>query len=410
MSLNENDKNKSQPRYGIKVEKNVRVKMRDGLCLAVDVFRPDAEEKFPALLSMSPYSKDIESLKIPPAPMPGAAEYSHIEAGDTEYFVCRGYAHIIADVRGTGYSEGRYDICSTKEQEDGYDLVEWIAQQQWCDGNVGMVGISYLALIQYLVAAQQPPHLKAIFAHDGWNDMYRDVSHHGGILMHGWLPGWMEHIVAWDPVPVSTVMYSKEELSRRVEKCKNNEVVNKFPFLYAALEFPQLRPIVFDWFINEFDGPYYWERSAYTKFDKIKVPVYLGSQFYSYAVMIHLPGAFRAYASINTPKKLVIRKTAPGRPFYDFHDEIVRWYDHWLKGINTGIMDEPPVKIWVREAEKWKYGQEWPLAETKWTDYYLGANNHLMEKTPIKEEEPDSFNHKPVRAMIDSSAPTGANA
>ena len=94
--------------------------MRDGVKLACDIYRPDAEGKFPALLSMSPYGKDKQSLNISPKRF--NAEFAPIEAGDTKYFVSRGYVHVIVDGRGTGYSEGRYDVCSKKEQEDGYDI------------------------------------------------------------------------------------------------------------------------------------------------------------------------------------------------------------------------------------------------------------------------------------------------
>ncbi|MFH1651244.1 MAG: CocE/NonD family hydrolase [Chloroflexota bacterium] len=175
----------SVPRYKMKVERNVFAPMRDGVKIALDIYRPDAEGKFPALLGMCPYTKEKQSLNVPPHHF--NPDYAGNEKGDSEYFVSRGYVHAVADVRGSGSSEGKFDIMARKEQEDGYDVIEWLAQQPWCDGNVGMVGISYLAIIQYLVAAQQPPHLKAIFPHDGWGDMYRDISHHGGILMNGWL-------------------------------------------------------------------------------------------------------------------------------------------------------------------------------------------------------------------------------
>jgi len=400
------NKQGSNPIYKIRVDKNIYVKMRDGVSLACDIYRPDAEGKFPALLGMSPYSKEVQTLKVPPKSFT-TREFAVLEAGDTEFFVTRGYVHVIADIRGTGYSEGKYDMCSIKEQEDGYDLVEWIAQQPWCNGNVGMLGISYFAFIQYLVAAQQPPHLKAIFPHDGWGDMYRDVSHHGGILMHGWLPLWAQGdgIMSWNAIPVSKSIYAEEELSRRVEKWKKNGVINKSPHLYLPLIFPNLKPTMFDWIINEFDGPYYWERSAYTKYDKIKVPAFLGSEMHDQPVVIHLPGALSAWAGINAPKKLAIRPSPPARPFHEFHDEILRWYDYWLKGIDTGIMDEPPIKAWVRGANDWKYSDEWPLAETKWTNYYLRTNNILQEIPLATEETPDSFNHKPVLPLTRSSFP-----
>jgi putative CocE/NonD family hydrolase len=314
--------------------------------------------------------------------------------------VSRGYVHVIADSRGTGYSEGKYDICQIKEQEDGYDLVEWIAQQPWCNGNVGMLGISYFAFIQYLVAAQQPPHLKAIFPHDGWGDMYRDISHHGGIFCHGWLPNWQTTILEVDALPASISQYSEEELNRRVEKWKSNQVIQKNPWIYSTLLFPRFMSLIFDWLINEFDGPYYWERSAYTKWDKIKIPTYLGAEMHAYPVSMHLPGAFSAWAGINAPKKLAIRPTVPEIPFHEFHDEILRWYDYWLKGIDNGIMDEPPIKIWVRSADEWIYADEWPLSETKWTNYYLTANKLLEESPPSTEEVFDSFDHKPVLPLI----------
>lgn len=395
----------SKPTYKMKEEKNIYVKMRDGVRLACDIYRPDVEGRFPALLSMGPYGKDIQTLNVPRRPR-HKSEWGAIEAGDTEFFVNRGYVHVINDVRGTGYSEGKYDICQKKEQEDGYDLVEWIAQQPWCNGRVGMLGISYYAFIQYLVAAQQPPHLKAIFPQDGWGDVYRDVSHQGGILMHGWLPRqFTAGILGWNATPASLSMYSEEELNRRVEKWKNNEVVNKSVDLYNSLLFPQFKPLLFDWLINEFDGPYYWERSAYTKYDKIKIPTYLGSEVHAYPVAMHLPGAFSAWTGIKAPKKLAIRPAAPEVPFHEFHDEILRWYDHWLKGVDTGIMDEPPIKVWVREAERWKYADEWPLPETKWTNYYLSAEKLMKESPPTPGEVPDSFTHKPVLPITRMSSP-----
>jgi len=398
----------SKPVHKVKVDKNVYVKMRDSVRIAIDIYRPDAKGKFPALLAMSPYGKDVQAIKVPPRPF--NMEYVRSEAGDIEFFVTRGYAFVVADCRGTGYSEGRYDICSQKEQEDGYVLVEWIGQQPWCNGNVGMIGISYYALIQFLVAAQQPPHLKALFAHDGWTDLYRDISHHGGIPCVGWLPEWtaigiLSKCRPDHPMPASKTLYSEKELKRRVEKLKSNNVINKHPLLYNVLLFPEYMPLLFDWLVNEEDGPYYWERSAYTKFDKVKVPVCLGSEMHAYPVVMHLPGAFRAWEGINAPKKLVIRPEVPKRPFQEFHDEILRWFDYWLKGINTGIMDEPPIKIWVRGAEEWKIAHEWPLPETKWTKYYLESNGLLTQSQATGEVPPDTFHYKPILPVLETPYP-----
>ncbi len=120
----------SEPMFKVKAEKNVSIQMRDGIRLAADIYRPDAEGKFPALLAMCPYCKDIQAIPIPPQPSTSPLWAGYLEAGNSEYFVTRGYIHVIADLRGTGQSEGKYrDLFSRKEQEDGYDLVEWIANK-----------------------------------------------------------------------------------------------------------------------------------------------------------------------------------------------------------------------------------------------------------------------------------------
>jgi predicted acyl esterase len=112
----------SKPVYKMKVEKNVLVRMRDGVRIACDVYYPDAQGRFPAILSMGPYGKDIQALKAPPQPR-HRSEWGAIEAGNSGFLVSRGYVHVIVDVRGTGFSEGNYDICQMKEQQDGYELV-----------------------------------------------------------------------------------------------------------------------------------------------------------------------------------------------------------------------------------------------------------------------------------------------
>jgi uncharacterized protein len=210
----------------ITIERDQYVKMRDGIKIAVDIYRPLGKGKFPALLSMSPYSKTAQDVTEYPRRFGMNGELAGMEAGDSRFFVSKGYAHIIADVRGTCKSEGEYlNMFSEKEQQDGYDLVEWIAQQSWSNSNVGMIGISYFAVIQYLVAAQQPPHLKAIFPFDGWGDLYRDIIYHGGIPSV-FACGLQKEIFANKNVSVSKQMYSEDELDRRVKGLLKDEGTN----------------------------------------------------------------------------------------------------------------------------------------------------------------------------------------
>jgi hypothetical protein len=155
--------------------------MSDGVRVAMDIYLPDQEGKYPALLSICPYTKELQAT---------ASKNLNNEAGDTQFFVSRGYVHVIADTRGNGHSEGAYALCSDREIEDGAELVRWIARQPWCDGNVSIMGMSYFAINAMLIAAKNPPHLKCIFPYDGLEDFYRDIVYHGGIFCSGFAISW----------------------------------------------------------------------------------------------------------------------------------------------------------------------------------------------------------------------------
>ena len=381
----------SQPQYGLKAEKDVFVRMRDGIRVAADIYRPNASGRFPALLGLSPYSKDVQKLPIFEYPTNRDLGNGGIEAGDTEYFVSRGYAHVIAECRGTGISEGSYRVFTEKEQQDGYDLVEWIAQQPWCDGNVGMLGMSYLGIMQLLVAAQNPPHLKAIFPVDAATDIYRHWAYHGGILHLSFLATW------WDASLVVNSAASTDipeaELKPIVDALLEHPDIRSYPRLYKTLRWPHKNPHLFDILTHAFDGPFYRERSACTKFGKINIPCYLLSRWA--APYLHLPGAFSAYEGINAPKKMMITVPESGvgfnRPWHENHDIILRWYDHWLKGIDTGIMSEPPIRLLVQASNQWRHENEWPLARTRWTRLHLHAQGRLGHDSPGWNERPDKL-------------------
>lgn len=159
--------------YKVIKESDVTITVRDGVRLTANVYRPDAPGKFPVILTQTPYNKN-----------------SDLGRGN-EYFVQRGYVHVVVDVRGTGGSEGSWDSFGPAEQRDGYDLVEWVTKQPWSNGNVGLWGASYMAINQFFTAAQHPPGLKALFPIVPMADSYRDIVMSGGLANTGFIPLWM---------------------------------------------------------------------------------------------------------------------------------------------------------------------------------------------------------------------------
>jgi predicted acyl esterase len=366
------------------VQRGVMITSRDGTRLACDVYLPDRPGRYPALLSYSHYGKDLQRVTDQRAPLSPLIGNGGLEAGDSEYFVSRGYAHVIADARGSGDSEGEYCYQGPKEQQDGYDIIEWMAAQAWCDGQCGMLGMSYFAVMQYMVAARQPPHLKAIVPYEALTDRYRQSVYHGGLLNEGFWHQWWGHVSVDGMQPLSFERLPAEEIKRRVAALMDSPEVQRSPYLHIQLKYPRKNPLLFDWMLEPFDGPFYWERSPYRMFDKIKIPTFLVTRWTSWAV--HLAGAFEAYEGIDAPKKLLVMETpsrlGPLRPWTDHHDLILRWYDHWLKGKDTGFMDEPPIELLIKGSDAYRFEKEWPLARTQWTQFFLAPEGALSATAP----------------------------
>jgi uncharacterized protein len=391
-------------------ERDQMVAMRDGTRLCVDVFRPEAPGRYPALIGLSPYGKDIQSLPIPPQPPTSPVYSRQIEAGDPSYLTDHGYVHVIADTRGIGKSEDSYrGWMSPDEARDGHDLVEWAAEQPWCTGRVGMVGVSYYGAVQLMVAATRPPHLKAIMPWNAPTDFYREGTHHGGIL-HVFFT--LIYKLQVRGRSSSTVMErsSEEQVRELARTLAADPDLGMYPDLYNMAVNPDRVPGFFDVLAHPLDGPFYWERSAYTKYDAIDVPAYCASGWWAYGHM-HLRGAFQNFAGIKGPTKLYIesRVEAPAPMGRDYNEEVVRWYDHWLKGRDNGIMDEPPVRIHVR-SEGFRFEDEWPLARTEWARLHLSRFGALSREPEVEAGMPDVFTQQPVQetaaiASVEYSTP-----
>jgi len=396
----------SQPTYKVKVEKDVMVPMRDGVRLAVDIYRPDADGRFPALLALSPYGKEIQELPLAPQAQGGPLWDGEIEAGDSYYFVPRGYVHVVADVRGTGYSEGEYEfLFSPKEQTDGYDLVEWAAKQPWCNGNVGLVGMSYYGSIQPYVAIQQPPHLKAIVPVASSLDLYRDINYNGGVLGAFFYGLWDGRggdsgFAMGNIVSVMERRLGKQEFVHRIQERLQDPDIQAFSNFYHLLKYPKKNPMFVDILLNPCDGPFWRERAAYYDIEKINVPIYIiGAWKRSYWAST----AFSLYNRASTPYKRVLIDPSGWweRPWVTYYEENIRWFDHFLKGIDTGAMEEPPIKIFVKGINHWRYENEWPLARTKPTRYFLRSFGGLSPEPERYMDAPDPFIQPPLCMTYD---------
>ena len=389
----------SQPRYGIKIERDVYVPMRDGVRLAVNIYRPDAKGKFPALLAIGGYGKELQEELIPPQPLNKSAVWDgNIEAGDTNDIVPRGYVHIIGDVRGIGKSEGEYPgMWASQEGRDGADLVEWIARQPWCDGNVGMIGYSYYGKIQLKVAIEQPPHLKAVFVSHVGADMYRDFAYTGGVLSLFFYGLWDGRHGTSGFAPknaVSQMMKNlpPEEFERRRQELLNHPDIKYWPNVFHLLHYPNKNPNFFDMLMNPLDGPFWKDRSIAPFFDKIKVPVYVVGK------CAHEAGGYwDVYTGLKTPKKILVKPNGPEeRPWREDLELIIRWYDHWLKGKDTGLMDEPKIRIFIQGINQWCEAEEWPLPGTEWLKCYLRRWEGLSFAPELYQPEPDCFMQQPL--------------
>jgi hypothetical protein len=347
-----------EKRYNVRVERNLLIPLSDGAVLAADLYLPDAPGRFPALVSYYPYHKDG---------LIGALfEYPR------RYFAERGYANLLVDFRGLGNSSGVvWDAMDPREAMDGAEMVEWAARQPWCDGNVGMWGMSYGGITSFKTAAAQPPHLKAIAPIMGSLDIYHDFLYPGGCLnCLGAFGAWGSFMIAMNLAPP---MYQDAEgrwyqvWKERLEHCQP--------------------PYIFPWQDHPTHDEY-WQ-SKVIQAERIQVPTFLIGGWRD----IFPEGMVQPYERITAPRKLLMgpwMHTLPDvSPFapVDYLAEMVRWWDHWLKGEQNNIMNEPPVTLFVQGSQVWKHEREWPIARTQERTLFFATGGTLAEKPPRYEED-----------------------
>jgi predicted acyl esterase len=363
--------------HDVTIERSVSIPMSDGTVLSGDLFRPATAGRFPALLGVHAYDQAMQS--APSRPQIVQWKNALAEAGDPQFYVRRGYVHLLVNVRGTGRSQGEYGHYGPREVKDIAEIIEWLSRQPWCDGKVGMFGASYFSVCAKQVAALNPPALKCVFAPYGYTDFYRDKFYHGGILAAAFLSTWSQSLAGVRVRGWSADTYGPEEFERRLKELRSNRDLQAIPALAAALSAPQsgAHPLLIDVMMNSEDGPYWWERNP--KLEEIRVPILMGGSWDMF--LLHMPGEFRAWDKVRAPKKMLIGPPVYlDRPLYQYAFESLRWFDHWLKGNDTGYLAEPPISIFITgEDSRWLQADEWPLPQTIWQPFYLHANGLLSE-------------------------------
>ncbi len=337
---------------GMIIERDVAVPMRDGVTIYVDILRPEVQARVPALISWSAYGKHVPAayerfFKNGGVRKEWFSKYAHYEGPDPVYWVPRGYAIVNCDPRGLWHSEGDATYWSKDEGRDGHDLIEWLAVQEWCNGKVGMTGVSYLAIVQWQVAATQPPHLAAINPVEGVSDMYREFAYHGGIPETFFFPVWQ-----------TGICYSLN----RVENIF--EMARRHPFIDA-----------------------YWATKT-ADLPKINVPAYVVASWGDQG--LHTRGTLEAFKRISSEQKwLEIHGRKKWEYFYQPEnvEKQRRFFDHFLKGVDNDVPRWSRVRLEAREryyVGKFRNENEWPLARTRYKRLYLDARTGTLRPTPLK--------------------------
>jgi predicted acyl esterase len=359
---------------GMRIEWDAPIEMDDGAVLRADIFRPLGDGRYPVILSYGPYGKGLafqEGWKaawdrltsiFPEVTQGTSTKYANFEVVDPEKWVPDGYVCLRVDARGAGRSPGFLDPKSVRETHDIYRCIEWAAAQSWCNGKVGMNGISYFATNQWYVAGLQPPHLAAICAWEGACDYYRENTHHGGIL--SMMPITVNAFGVWpyqhgvgERGPRSRVT---GELVAGPETLSEDELArNRIDLEKSLLAHP-------------LDDAYYRKRAP--DWSKVTVPLLSAANWGGQG--LHPRGNFEGFTHAASQQKwLEAHGLTHWAHFYSPYGETLqkRFFGHFLKGEDTGWDKQPRVQLQVRHVDKFieRHEDEWPLARTQWTKFYL---------------------------------------
>jgi predicted acyl esterase len=352
---------------GIICEQDVAVKLRDGVTIYTDIYRPVGQLNIPVIICWGPFGKrpgdapsEWQVMGVPPGTVSRMAKF---EAADPGYWCHQGYAIANADPRGVGHSEGDINLFGTQDGRDGYDFIEWIATQHWCNGKVSMFGNSGVAMVQWRIAAEQPPHLACIAPWEGTGDIYRESHFVGGI--YG----------TFGEGIISTVV--------------GNGYIDDF--IAMAKKYPLMNA--------------YWEDKI-VKWENIKIPTYITACWCHNG---HLRASIESLRKIRSTKKwLRAHREFEWPDTYSTAglEDLKRFYDRYLKDIRNGWELTPRVRLDIMDAYEYDFQsarpeKEFPIARTQYTKLYVDAAKGALSWEPVAKESKVSYEAMTGEANFD---------
>ncbi len=342
---------------GIICDQDVPVKMRDGVTIYCDIFRPKDKSNLPCLVSWSFYGKrpgegmsEWQIMGVTPGTV---SKFAKFESPDPLYWCYKDYAVANVDPRGAGHSEGDADYFGTQDGRDGYDFVEWVAQQPWSNGKVALSGNSAVAMSQWRIAAEQPPHLTCIAPFEATSDIYRESIYEGGIPA-----------ITFNEYIVGSVT-GENGVEDAVAMAQKSPLMNA-----------------------------YWEDKI-PKFENIRIPVYCTACWNHF----HLRGSFQGFRKIKSKKKWMrAHRDFEWPDSYDRENlaELNMFFDRYLKDIHNCWESTPRVRIEVQDAHDFLYAKNrpetsFPLKRTQYKKLYLDAANNALSWEPLANESKVSY-------------------
>jgi predicted acyl esterase len=380
-----NTHRQSQVPDGMRIDWDVPIEMDDGATLRCDVFRPPDDGEHPVIISQGPYGKWLHFEQLygdqwkrmcelyPDVPAESTNQYQNWEVADPEMWVPEGYVVVRVDSRGAGRSEGYLDVWSHRETRDFAQCIEWAGERGWSNGNVGLNGISYYAMNQWQAAALQPDHLEAMCVWEGAADFYRDLAYHGGVYCT-FGQDWYEN-------QVLPVQHGLGENGFRSEM--TGGWVSGSETLSEEELGANRADLEADYKANDLATDEYWT-SRTPDLSKVDVPLLSSANWGGQG--LHTRGNFEGYIRAGSDQKwLEVHGNEHWTEFYtDYGVDLQKqFFDHFLKGEDTGWAEQPNVQLQVRSPDERfekRHEDDWPLPNTDWTRYYLHPDGRELSR------------------------------